>query len=158
MSERSVKYGLLFVILVSSVLFVFEIVAAVRIHPMQYGMVAAALCLFFLLLLSLSEVMGFSGGYLVAAGMTVALLAAYVATVARSAKRGALLGGILSIVYGYMFLTLMSEDHALLLGSLLLFIALGLAMLATRRFDWYALGDRMSAARKPRRPADDHPA
>lgn len=157
MSERSVKYGLLFVILVSCVLFVFEIVAAVRIHPMQYGMAAAALCLFFLLLLSLSEAIGFASGYLIAAGMTVALLALYVGAATQSLKRGGVLGGLLSIVYGYMFLTLTSEDHALLLGSLLLFAALGLTMLTTRRLDWYDLGARFSGPQTSR-PPDRHPA
>ncbi|MEE8189886.1 MAG: cell envelope integrity protein CreD, partial [Kiloniellales bacterium] len=58
-SERSVKYGILFVILVSCMVFAFEIMSGARVHPVQYGMVAAALCLFFLLLLSLSEVVGF---------------------------------------------------------------------------------------------------
>ena len=130
MSERSVKYGLLFVILVSCVLFVFETLADIRIHPVQYTMVAAALCLFFLLLVSLSEIIGFAGGYLIASTMTTALLAFYIATIARSFKRGGVLAGLLGAVYGYMFLTLVSEDHALLLGSLLLFIALGLTMIA----------------------------
>jgi len=158
MSERSVKYGLLFVILVSCVLFVFEIVSEVRIHPMQYGLVAAALCLFFLLLISLAEVIGFIGGYLIAASMTIGLLAFYVAAAAKNSRRGAVLGGLLTVVYGYMFFTLISEDHALLLGSLVLFSALGLAMLATRRLDWYALGERIAAPRELPRPADDHPS
>lgn len=149
MSERSVKYGLLFVILVSCVLFVFEILSNARIHPVQYAMVAAALCLFFLLLVSLSEVIGFTGGYLIAAAMTIALLSFYVATITKSLKRGAALAGLLAIVYGYMFLTLTSEDHALLLGSLLLFTALGLTMVATRRLDWYALGERLPGQRDP---------
>jgi len=68
------------------------------------------------------------------------------------------LGGLLTVVYGYMFFTLISEDHALLLGSLVLFSALGLAMLATRRLDWYALGERIAAPRELPRPADDHPS
>lgn len=142
-SERSVKYGVLFVILVSSVLFVFEIVSGARVHPIQYGMVAAALCLFFLLLLSLSEAIGFGAGYLVAAGLTVALLSYYIAAVLRSLRRGAALAGLLTVVYGYMYLTLRSEDHALLLGSLLLFGALAGAMIVTRRFDWYAVGGHL---------------
>jgi inner membrane protein len=148
MSERSVKYGLLFVILVSCVLFVFEILSDARIHPVQYAMVAAALCLFFLMLLSLSEVIGFAGGYLIAAALTVGLLAVYVGAIARSAKRGGVLGGLLGLVYGYMFVTLVSEDHALLLGSVLLFVALGTAMLATRQLDWYALGERLPGTAK----------
>jgi len=142
-SERSVKYGVLFVILVSCVLFVFEIVSGARVHPIQYGMVAAALCLFFLLLLSLSEAIGFGAGYLLAAGLTIGLLSYYIAAVFRSLPRGAALAGLLAVVYGYMYLTLRSEDHALLLGSLLLFGALAGAMFATRRFDWYAVGGRL---------------
>ena len=148
-SERSVKYGILFVILVSSVLFVFEIVSGARVHPIQYGMVAAALCLFFLLLLSLSEAIGFDAGYLVAAGLTVALLSYYIAAVLRSRRRGAALAGLLAVVYGYMYLTLRSEDHALLLGSVLLFGVLAGAMIVTRQFDWYAVGARLPATPGP---------
>ncbi len=145
-SERSVKYGVLFVILVSSVLFVFEIVSGARLHPVQYGMVAAALCLFFLLLLSLSEAIGFGAGYLLAAGLTVALLSYYIAAVLRSLRRGAGLAGLLAVVYGYMYVILRSEDHALLLGTLLLFAALAGAMFVTRRFDWYAVSGRLPGA------------
>ncbi len=146
-SERSVKYGILFVILVSCVIFVFEIISGARVHPVQYGMVAAALCLFFLLLVSLSEVIGFGAGYLLAASMTVALLAHYIAGIFRSWRRGAALAGLLTVVYGYMYLTLRSEDHALLLGSLLLFGTLAGAMIVTRRFDWYCVGGRRTGNR-----------
>jgi inner membrane protein len=148
MSERSVKYGLLFVALVSGVLFVFEVVAGARVHPVQYAMVASALCLFFLLLLSISEVIGFSAGYGVAAGLTTALLAGYVTSVLKSGCRGAVLGGLLLLVYGTLYLTLRSEDHALLLGSSLLFAALAIAMFATRKIDWYALGARFAESDK----------
>lgn len=145
-SERSVKYGILFVILVSCVIFVFEIISGARVHPVQYGMVAAALCLFFLLLVSLSEAIGFGAGYLLAAGLTVALLSYYIAAIFRSRRRGAALAGLLAVVYGYMYLTLLSQDHALLLGSLLLFGVLASAMIVTRGFDWYAVGRRLSVA------------
>jgi inner membrane protein len=146
-SERSVKYGVLFVILVSCVIFMFEIVSGARVHPIQYGMVAAALCLFFLLLVPLSETIGFAAGYLSAAGLTVALLSYYIAGICRSWHRGAALAGLLSVVYGYMYLTLRSEDHALLLGSLLLFGTLAGAMIVTRGFDWYAVGGRLAGGR-----------
>ena len=104
------------------------------------------LCLFFLLLLSLSESIGFGAGYLLAAGLTVALLSFYIAAIFRSLRRGAALAGLLAVVYGYMYLTLRSEDHALLLGSLLLFGVLAGAMIVTRRFDWYAVGRRLPVA------------
>ncbi len=146
-SERSVKYGVLFVILVSCVIFMFEIVSGARVHPIQYGMVAAALCLFFLLLVPLSETIGFAAGYFLAAFLTVALLSYYIAGILRSWRRGAALAGLLSVVYGYMYLTLRSEDHALLLGSLLLFGTLAGAMIVTRGFDWYAVGGRLTGGR-----------
>ena len=149
MSERSVKYGLLFVALVSAALFFFEAVAGARVHPVQYAMVAAALCLFFLLLLSLAEVIGFTAGYVVAAGLTTALLAGYVASVLQNRRRGAILGGLLALIYGTLYVTLRSEDHALLLGSSLLFAVLALAMFATRKIDWYDLGKRLSTVRAP---------
>ena len=146
-SERSVKYGVLFVILVSCVIFMFEIVSGARVHPIQYGMVAAALCLFFLLLVPLSETIGFAAGYLSAASLTVALLSYYIAGICGSWRRGAALAGLLGVVYGYMYLTLRSEDHALLLGSLLLFGTLAGAMIVTRGFDWYAVGGRLTGGR-----------
>ena len=141
-SERSVKYGLLFVILVACTLFVFESVSRLRFHPLQYAMVVAALCLFFLLLLSLSEVLGFAAGYAIAATLTVALLGHYVAAIAHGRGRGAMLAGLLGAVYAALFVVLHSEAHALLLGSGLLFIALALTMVLTRNLDWYALGAR----------------
>lgn len=151
MSERSVKYGLLFVALISAVLFVFEAIAAARIHPVQYTMVALALCLFFLLLLSLSEVIGFAAGYSAAAGLTTLLLGGYVGSVLLSWRRGMTLGGLLAIVYATLYITLRAEDHALLLGASLLFVALAMAMFITRKIDWYAVlagGDAARLAEK----------
>jgi inner membrane protein len=139
-SERSVKYGVLFVILIACTLFVFETLSGLRFHPVQYAMVVAALCLFFLLLLSLSEVVGFGAGYGLAATSTVALLGHYVSAIARSRARGIALAGLLGLVYGALFVVLQSEAHALLLGSGLLFASLALTMLLTRNLDWYALG------------------
>ena len=138
--ERSVKYGVLFVILIACSLFVFETVSGLRFHPVQYAMVVAALCLFFLLLISLSEVVGFAAGYGLAATATVILLGHYVSAIARSGARGAVLAGLLGTVYGALFVVLQSEAHALLLGSGLLFASLALTMLLTRNLDWYALG------------------
>jgi inner membrane protein len=93
-------------------------------------------------------VIGFSAGYGVAAGLTTALLAGYVTSVLKSGCRGAVLGGLLLLVYGTLYLTLRSEDHALLLGSSLLFAALAIAMFATRKIDWYALGARFAESDK----------
>ena len=138
-AERSVKYGVLFVVLVCGVLFAFEVMAGGRVHVVQYGFVAAAVCIFFLLLLSLSEVLGFALAYALSAAMSLLLIAPYAAKVSRSWRQGATAGALLAGVYGYLYVTLQSEDHALIMGSLLLFVALAALMFATRNVDWYAL-------------------
>ena len=138
-AERSVKYGVLFVVLVCGVLFAFEVMAGSRVHVVQYGFVAAAVCIFFLLLLSLSEVLGFGLAYAVSTAMSLLLIAPYAAKVGQSWRQGATAGALLAGVYGYLYVTLQSEDHALIMGSLLLFVALAALMFATRNVDWYAI-------------------
>ena len=138
-AERSVKYGVLFIVLVCGVLFAFEVMAGGRVHVVQYGFVAAAVCIFFLLLLSLSEVLGFALAYAVSAAMSLLLIAPYAAKIGQSWRQGATAGALLAGVYGYLYVTLQSEDHALIMGSLLLFAALAALMFATRNVDWYAL-------------------
>ena len=150
-SERAAKYGLLFVALVFGAVFIFEATTGGRIHVIQYGMVAAALCLFFLLLVSLSEVLGFTLAYWIAAAAALSLIAWYLAKCMASYRHGMIVATLLAAVYGYLFSTLQSEDRALLLGSLLLFAALGAAMVATRNVDWYRLGDQA------RRRSDSQP-
>lgn len=139
-AERSVKYGVLFVVLVCTLLFGFEVMAGGRVHFVQYGLIVAALCIFFLLLLSLSEILGFAAAYAIAAALSVTLVALYVAKVAGGWRRGGLVTGLLAGIYGYLYITLQSEDHAMMMGSLLLFAALAALMFATRNVDWYGLG------------------
>jgi inner membrane protein len=152
--ERSVKYGFLFIGLTFLAFFVFEILKRLAIHPIQYALVGFALAVFFLLLISLAEHLGFATAYAIAAACCVALIAYYVAHVLKSARRGALFGVALSSLYGLLYVILRMEDHALLMGSVLVFACVASAMVATRRVDWYALAVNPStpgdpAARKP---------
>jgi inner membrane protein len=152
--ERSVKYGFLFIGLTFLAFFLFEILKRLAIHPVQYALVGFALAVFFLLLISLSEHLGFAAAYAIAAACCVALIGYYVAYVLKSARRGALFGVALSALYGLLYVLLRVEDHALLMGSLLVFACVAAAMIATRRVDWYALAETPSvpgnpAARKP---------
>ncbi len=140
--ERSVKYGLLFVVLVSGALMILETVSGGRLHFVQYGMIAAALFVFYLLFLSLSEIVGFTPAYAVAAGASTLLIALYSGKIMASARQGGLVGALLAVIYGYLYLTLRSEDYALLSGSFVLFAALAAAMYATRNVDWHRLGRR----------------
>ena len=145
LSERAVKYGVLFVAIVLMAAFMFELFARLRLHPVQYGLVGLAIAVFFLLLLALSEKMRFGLAYAAAAGASVALLTAYFSAVLRGSGRGVGLGAFVAVLYGVLYGLLSSEDNALLLGSLLLFGLLALLMLGTRRVDWYALPTREPA-------------
>jgi inner membrane protein len=136
MSWRAVRYGLLFVIVPFAVLFLFELLSRLRVHPVQYVLLGLANCLFFLLALSLSEVLGFAWAYVSAAAVCTGLCGAYAAAALRS-RKGLLMLPILGLLYAYLYLALRSEDYALLLGSLGLLVLLAAAMALTRKIDWY---------------------
>ena len=140
-STRAVKYGMLFVILTFAGFFLFEVLKRMAVHPIQYGMAGAAIAMFFLLLISLSEHVPFPLAYLVASAGCVGLLAFYVGHVLGSAARGLGFGAMLAGLYAVLYVLLLSEDYALLLGSLLLFAVLGAVMIMTRRVDWYRVGE-----------------
>jgi inner membrane protein len=140
-SERAVKYGFLFVFLTFVAFFLFEVLRRMAIHPIQYVLCGAALALFFLLLVSLSEHLPFAAAYLVASGACVGLVAFYVGHALRSTRRGLMLGGLLGGLYGLLYVILQSEDYALLFGALLLFATLAVVMIITRRVDWYRLSE-----------------
>lgn len=149
MSERSVKYGFLFVFLIFGAFFLFEALKRLAVHPVQYGLVGLALALFFLLLLSLAEHIAFAWAYGLAASASVLLIGFYVTHILQHTRRGFGFGALLAALYGLLFVLLQSEDYALLLGSLLLFTLLSIAMIVTRKLDWYRLGKqfgRQSAA------------
>lgn len=136
-SERLVKYALLFLGLTFITLWLFELLARLRVHPVQYLMVGAAMCLFYLLQLSLAEHLGLLRAYLIASGAIASLVTAYCLSVLRSPLRAATVGGILAALYGYFYVLLQLEDYALLIGSIGLVVALSIVMYLTRRIDWY---------------------
>ena len=139
-AERAVKYAALFIVLTFVIAFLWEIINGAPVHPVQYIFIGFALCVFYLLLLALSEHIGFDVAYVVAAAANVALIAWYWSWVVRSgARHGLLMAGALSALYGYLYLLLRQEDHALLGGALGLFVMLALVMFLTRRIDWYTL-------------------
>ncbi|WP_322079339.1 cell envelope integrity protein CreD [Burkholderia cepacia] len=139
-AERATKYGALFVMLTFASFFMYELVKRLRIHPIQYTLVGLSLALFFLLLLSLSEHIAFAYAYLAASGACIGLLGFYLSFVLHSVKRGAVFSALLAVLYAALYGLLLSEDNALMLGSLLLFAILAGIMTLTRRVDWYSLG------------------
>jgi inner membrane protein len=134
---RAARYGILFIAITFACFFAWEhLVRGLRLHPMQYLLVGLALATFYLLLLALSEHVGFGVSYAVAAAALVALITAYIAGVAPNRKSAAGIGSALAASYAALYVILLSEDYALLYGSLLLFVILATLMLATRRLDW----------------------
>jgi len=128
--------------------FMFELFKKLRLHPVQYGLVGLAIALFFLLLLALSEKIDFGVAYGCAAAASVLLLMVYFSAVLQGWRRGVSLAAYVALLYGALYGLLISENNALLLGSLLLFCMLAVLMIATRRVDWYAL----SRPREPMAP------
>jgi inner membrane protein len=139
-AERAVKYGILFVVLTFAAFFLLETMKNLRIHPLQYGLVGLALAIFFLLLVSLSEHIPFLLAYLSASVACISLIAYYLSHVLGGAKYGLFFGASLTVLYGVLYGLLLSEDNALVLGSLLLFVVLAVVMLVTRKLDWFKLG------------------
>jgi len=137
-ADRASKYGLLFVMLTFVAFFMFELLKRLPIHPIQYGLVGLALAIFFLLLVSLSEHMEFWIAYLAASIACIALLGFYLSAVLHSVARGVGFAGGLTLLYAALYGLLVSEDNALVLGSLMLFVILAALMGVTRRIDWYA--------------------
>ena len=133
LTERSSKYAVLFLLITFGGCFLFETLRGLRIHPVQYTLVGAAVCIFYLLLLSLGEYTGFTAAYLIAAFACNGLITGYL---------NAVLGGLLVIAYAVLYLLLQTPRFTLLLGSLLLFAALAATMYGTRHFDWYDLKKR----------------
>lgn len=138
---RAVHYGILFIAITFACFFAWEhLVRGLRLHPMQYLLVGLALATFYLLLLALSEHVGFGASYGIAAAALVALITAYLAGATTNRNAALSIGAALAAAYAILYVILLSEDYALLLGSLLLFVILAVLMLTTRRLDWSRIG------------------
>lgn len=129
---RSTHYGMLFILMTFLVLYLAEVLGTLRIHPLQYLLVGCGLCLFYLLLLSFAEHIGFNAAYGIATMGIVGLIAAYAWSIMHRVKPTLTLVSMLLGLYGYLFVTLRAEDYALLMGALGLFVLLGSIMMATR--------------------------
>lgn len=137
LSDRATKYGILFVVLTFGGFFLFEMMKQLAIHPVQYLLVGFGLAVFFLLLVSFSEHMAFGAAYFVASTACIGLLTFYLSYVLRSVARGLGFGVMLTTLYAAVYGLLISEDNALVLGSLMLFALLAAVMAVTRKVDWY---------------------
>ena len=134
---RASNYAILVIVLIFASFFLLEVLRDEPIHPVQYGFVGLALAVFYLLLISLSEHLGFNIAYLLSALASAILLSVYVAGMLKNSKHGGLfLCGVL-FIYSLLYGLLSAEDYALLMGSVLVFVVLSLIMMLTRRVNWY---------------------
>ena len=115
----------------------FEVIAGLRLHPLQYLLVGLANTMFYLLLVSLAEHTGFGWAYLVSTVASGGLIVGYSHSVLASRMRTMIIALILVLLYAFLYLTLRAESYALLAGSIGLWIGLGFIMYLTRRIDWY---------------------
>jgi inner membrane protein len=145
LSYRATQYAFLFVLFTFAALALAEVLAGVRLHPVQYALVGSALAVFFLLLIALSEHIAFVKAYWSAAAACIVLVTFYLRHPLGNARRTALFFAILTALYASLYKVLQSEDNALLLGSLMVFALLAATMVATRRVDWAALTARLAA-------------
>jgi inner membrane protein len=155
MTDRSVKYALLFLVMTLLAVWLAEVLAGIAVHPIQSLFLCTALCLFYLLELSLAEHIGFVPAYLAASAAVSVMIGAYGCVALGTVGRGVALGAGIAALYGYLYVVLVNEDHALLVGSLGLFALLALAMFATRRVDWNRLERRSAPLGRLGRPAGD---
>ncbi len=136
-SMRSAKYAILIILLTFGVIFFTEIMNKTRIHALQYLLVGLALCLFYSLLLSFSEHIGFNPAYLLSSALTVLLVGGYMLGIIRKKKPAFIMVGLLSILYLYIFVLIQLETFALLAGSLGLFTILAIVMYFSKKIDWF---------------------
>lgn len=133
---RSIKYSLLFLLLTFAAFFLIETSNQKSAHPFHYGLIGLALVLFYTLLLSFSEYIGFNPSYAIASLATIALLGWFVKDILHSGKLAVLLSFILLLLYGYVFTILQLQDYSLLLGSIGLFLTLAVIMRFSKKFQW----------------------
>ena len=136
-TDRAIKYGIMIIIITFGCFFLFEVLKSLKIHPVQYALVAMAQGVFFVLLLSISEYYAFAWAYLVAVVACISLITWYLYFVVQGYKAAFLFGLLLSTLYGMMYLLLQSSGKTFLFGSILSFILIACVMFITRHVNWY---------------------
>jgi inner membrane protein len=136
-TNRSIKYAILIIGLTFSLFFIIELMQRKPIHPVQYVLIGLALVIFYSLLLAISEFVAFDYAYLIASLGTIILIGLYAKSHFKSWKSSGIFTGVLTLLYGFIFVLIRLEDTALLVGSIGLFIILALTMYASKKVNWY---------------------
>lgn len=142
LTDRAVKYAILLIGLTFMSFFLMETLTGLRVHPMQYLLVGLSLVMFYLVLLAVSEHIGFNGAWLLASLVCAGINGFYLKSVLQSWKASGLFTAGLLMLDAVLWQLLQSEDSALLLGTGVLFASLSAVMLLTRNIDWYGMGKK----------------
>ncbi len=143
-TERAVKYGFLFIGLTFFTLFLFEVITSRALHPVPYMLTGAALAMFYLVLLALSEYLAFASAFGLAASLLLFTVTPYTATVLGKRRYGLMVGFMMTLTYALLYILVSAQHAALLLGSLSLLGAIAALMYLTRKIDWYGYGNKTS--------------
>lgn len=136
-SIRTSKYGALLILLTFMALFLVEITRKVRIHPFQYILIGAALIIYYTLLLSFSEQVGYNVAYAIASISTVILISFYSKTFLKETGLIVLFTSLLIVFYTFIFVIILQQDFSLLIGSVGLFLIVAALMYFSRKVTWY---------------------
>lgn len=136
---RTSKYAILFIALTFISFFITELLSKKSLHPIQYLLIGFAMLVFYTLLLSFTEHIMFKYAYLIASMSIITLISLYTRSVLKSNKITFIITGILSILYGYLYIILQLQDYALLIGSIGLFVILAIIMFITRKINWFEI-------------------
>lgn len=149
-SMRTAKYALMFIVFTFMAFYISEVMNKLRVHPVQYLLIGLGIIIFYTLLLSISEQINFGAAYLISAGAVISLITGYASSILKNRYVTLMVGGILVILYTYLYILLQLEDYALLMGSVGLFGVLGTIMYLTRKVDWYAMQPEPAKAAPPK--------
>ena len=142
---RAAKYASLFIALTFLLFFFVQLLNGLRIHPVQYVIVGLALCVFYSLLIALSEHLSFALSYLMSSVTIIFMITLFAHSFSKKRKLTQVIGGILILLYAFIYLIIQIEDYALLVGSLGLLFVLAITMYLSRKIDWYAYPTKSSS-------------
>jgi inner membrane protein len=133
---RSSKYALLIIMLTFISLFLTEIIGKQKVHVFNYILIGASMIIYYTLLLSFSEQLGFTIAYLIASVATIALIAIFLASLLKDLKASVIFAFILTLFYTFIYVIIQLEDLALMIGSIALFIIVAVLMYFSRKINW----------------------
>jgi len=135
-TTRTSKYAILIILLTFISLFLTELIGKQKVHPFNYILIGAAMIIYYVLLLSFSEQIGYTPAYIVASVATIALISTFIASLLKNGKAAVLFAFILSLFYTFIYILIQLEDYALLVGSIALFIIVATLMYCSRKINW----------------------